>query len=375
MKYLKLPDLGEGLVEAEIVRWHVKPGDAVIVGQNLVSVETAKAIVVVPSPITGIIAAIFGKIGDILSVGSSLVEFKVGAKKELTVESDAGTIVGKIDKIESILEEDHFIIGGQAESQPGIRCSPAIRDLARRLNVDLRTVSGTGIQGQISAEDVEKAACKVNLFGSLSPLRGVRRAMAVNVTKAGASVVPVSIFDDADIHPWKSGEDPTMRLVRAIGAGVQKEPNLNASYDSSTMIFRVQNRIDLGIAVDTKDGLFVPVLRDITNRDLRDLRSGINSLRNDVKNRSIPVQEMIGPTITLTNFGTIAGRYGTPIILPPMVATIGAGSIRDAVIAYNGEIVIHKILPVSLTFDHRVLTGGEAARFLKALLEDLALPA
>lgn len=369
MKYFKLPDLGEGLQEAEVVEWHVKPGDTVAVDQVIVSVETAKAIVDVPSPQAGQIAALFGDVGDIIHIGEPLVEY-AGEDQE-----DTGTVVGKMTQAREEAEQDHFIIGNaQGSGQRGPLATPAIRALAKRLKVDLSQVEGTGKHGMITSQDVERAAQLVKDFGEATPLRGVRRAMAKNMEKAHREVVKVSINDDVDIHAWYPGADPTMRLVRAIAKACQKEPNLNAWYDGASMTMRVIDKVDLGIAVDTPDGLFVPVLRDITHRDLNDLREGLDRLRADVKARTIPPKEMTGATITLSNYGTIAGRYGNPVIVPPAVAIVGAGKIKEEVVAYNGQVVIHPIMPLALSFDHRAITGGEAARFLKALMDDLETP-
>ena len=367
MKYFKLPDLGEGLQEAEIVEWHVKPGDSVETDQIIVSVETAKAIVDVPSPQTGQIAARFGEEGDIVHIGEPLVEY-AGEEQE-----DTGTVVGKMSSAGDAAEKDQFIIGSaDSSSQHHPLATPAIRALAKRLNVDLGQVEGTGNHKMITAQDVERAAQMVKDFGEATPLRGVRRAMAKNMEKAHREVVKVTINDDVDIHRWYPGQDPTMRLVRAMARACEKEPNLNAWYDGNAMSMRILDKVDLGIAVDTPDGLFVPVLRDISHRDLEDLREGLNRLRADVKARTIPPREMTGATITLSNYGTIAGRYGNPVIVPPMVAILGAGKIKDEVVAFEGNAVIHPVMPLALSFDHRAITGGEAARFLKAVMDDLA---
>ena len=144
-------------------------------------------------------------------------------------------------------------------------------------------------------------------------------------------------------------------------------------FDGEQLSLRLLEQIDLGIAVDTEQGLFVPVLRNIGKRDLTDLRKGLNALRSAVKSRKIPPQEMQGATITLSNFGTLAGKYANPIVVPPQVTIVGAGGIRNEVVAHEGQAVIHPVLPLSLTFDHRAVTGGEAARFLKALMDDLKL--
>lgn len=370
MKYFKLPDLGEGLQESEIVEWHIKPGEAIKTDQLLVSVETAKAIVEVPSPQDGIIKTLFGKPGDILHVGEPLVEFE-GESQE-----DTGTVVGEMKSASETnsVADDHFIIGSAHQrSAPQKRCTPAVRALAKRLNVDLAMVSISGSNGLITAEDVEKAHQMTTEKGEQFILRGVQRVMANNMTKAHEQVVQVTIHDDVDIYRWPDGTDPTMRLVRAIKAACEVEPNLNAWYNGNEMTLRPLKKIDLGIAVDTPDGLFVPILRNISQRDADDVRDGLNNLRQAVKNRKIPPSELIGGSITLSNYGTIAGRYGNPVVVPPTVAIIGAGVIKEEVVAFEGQAAIHRVLPLSLSFDHRPLTGGEAGRFLKALMDDLAL--
>lgn len=366
MKYFKLPDLGEGLPEAEIVEWHIAPGDTVRTDQVIVSVETAKAIVEVPSPQDGVIETLFGKPGDIIHTGEPLVEF-AGEKQE-----DQGTVVGQMKQAGNTVQEDHFIIGSsRKQTSPGVKVTPAIRALAQRLNVDLNTLSPTGSHGLITAEDVEKAHNLQNSHGASEPLKGVRRAMALNMIKAHSEVPQVFICDDANVHLWKKKTDPTIRLIRAIGVACKAEPALNTWFNGDSLSRRVLNHVDLGIAVDTPDGLFVPVLRNITERNDEDLRNGLDQLRADVRARTIPPKELQGATITLSNFGTMAGRYANPIVVPPMAAIIGAGSVREEVIAYKGEAKVHPILPISLSFDHRAATGGEAARFLAALIGDL----
>ena len=369
MKYFRLPDLGEGLQEAEIVQWHVEVGDQVEVDQLLVSVETAKAIVDLPSPQAGQIAARFGEAGDLIHVGEPLLEY-AGEQQ-----ADTGTVVGEVAADAGAEGEDHFIIGSAHRRAQGARlATPAIRALAARLQVDLSAVTGTGRGGVIRADDVEKAARLRADHGDAVPLRGVRRAMAQNMARSHAEVVSVTLYEDVDIHAWPSHTDITMRLVRALAAACRAEPHLNAWFDSAAMTLRDIDQVDLGIAVDTPDGLFVPVLRNIARRDADDLRAGLERLRADVRARTIPPTEMTGATLTLSNFGTIAGRYGNPVIVPPQVAILGAGVIREEVRAVAGEPAVRRVMPLSLSFDHRVVTGGEAARFLQALMADLGQP-
>src|SRR5690606_27629722 len=205
-------------------------------------------------------------------------------------------------------------------------------------------------------------------------VRSVRRSMARNMARAHAEVVPVTLVEDADLHLWPSGQrDPMVRLARAIARACLAEPALNVAFDGVRMSLVRHQQVDLGVAVDTPDGLFVPVLRDVANRDAEDLRAGLDRLRADVLNRSIPPRELMGATITLSNYGTLFGRYASPVVVPPQVAIVGAGVIRDQVVAVDGQPVVHRILPLSLTVDHRAVTGGEAARFLEALVTDLQL--
>jgi pyruvate dehydrogenase E2 component (dihydrolipoamide acetyltransferase) len=195
--------------------------------------------------------------------------------------------------------------------------------------------------------------------------------MAHAMTKAHAEVVKVTLEDDACIHRWRATEDPTVRLIRAISYACEKEPGLNAWYDHSTLTRTVFDAVNLGMAVDTPDGLYVPVLDNVDTKRPKTLRSELNTLREQIKTRSIPKDRLTGATITLSNFGTIAGRYASPVVSPPQVAIIGAGRSRDAVLAVKGKPKVRRIMPISLSFDHRALTGGEAARFLRALIEDL----
>ena len=179
--------------------------------------------------------------------------------------------------------------------------------------------------------------------------------------------------DEADIDDWPKGEDVTIRLVRAIAAACKAEPALNAWYNSGTGERRLIARVDLGIAVDTEGGLIVPVLRNVAERSVSDLRAGLDRLRADAIARSIPPGELRGATITLSNFGMIGGRFANLVVVPPQVAIIGAGRIAQRAVAHQGQPAVRRVLPLSLTFDHRVVTGGEAARFLVALKSELEL--
>lgn len=346
-----LPDLGEGLVEAEIVEWHVGVGDRVVAGQPLVSVETDKSVVEVPSPRAGTVTGLHGEPGDIVTVGSPLVTLDEGGS------TDAGTVVGRVPE----------------EPTTG-RASPAVRALARRSGVDLDGLTGTGPGGVVTTADVE-AAVAGSGGGRTEPLRGVRRAMAANMARAHREVVPATVTDLADVGEWSSPEaDLTVRLVRAIGVAAAAAPVLNAGFLGPDHGLRMHDRVDVGVAVETDDGLFVPVLRDVAHRGPADLRAGLERLRADVAARSIPPEDLTAATITLSNFGMHGGLYAELVVVPPQVAIIGAGRLHDAVVARSGTPQVRRSLPLSLTFDHRVVTGVEATRFLTVLLDDLRSP-
>ncbi len=356
----RLPDLGEGLHEAEIVTWHVGVGDHVVADQPLVSVETDKAIVEVPSPRSGHISALHGDPGDVIAVGSSLVEFDTAEG------DDAGAIVG------TVLEAPEEKVADQPEVAGRVKAAPAVRRLAEALGVDLATVIATGVGGTVTERDIEAAAEREPT--KTQKLRGVRRAMLQNMTRAGREVVAATVTDEADIESWTAGGDPTVRLIRALAVGCKASPTLNAWFDAETETRTLHDHIDLGLAVETDDGLFAPVMRDVAQRDAADLRRGLESMKQDIESRSIPHAALVGQTITLSNFGMFGGRFAALVIVPPQVAILGAGRAEPRVVAVAGQAAVRRVLPLSLSFDHRVVTGVEATHFLNAVIEDLEQP-
>ncbi len=349
MSVFLLPDLGEGLVEAEIVEWHVVPGDHVVPGQPLASVETDKSVIEVPSPQAGTIAECHGQPGDIVAVGSPLVRFDEGGP------SDAGTVVGHVP-----------------ESPTRGLASPAVRALARRLGVDLDTVAGSGPDGVVTSTDVEAAVEPGSL--RVEPLRGVRRAMAAAMEVAQRSVVPATVHDVADVGAWSPGTDVMVRLLRATGVAATAVPALNVGYLGRERGRRFHRNVHVGVAVETEDGLFAPVLRDVDRRDPTDLRDELDRLRAAVSNRSVSPEQLRGATISLSDFGMHGGLFAELVVVPPQVAIVGAGRVHDAVVARSGVPAVRSTMPISLTFDHRVVTGVEAARFLGAFIADLQSP-
>jgi pyruvate dehydrogenase E2 component (dihydrolipoamide acetyltransferase) len=235
--------------------------------------------------------------------------------------------------------------------------------------------SGRGERTTLSAsgKPMRTTPPSIAATGQPEQLKGVRRNMARVMADAHAKVVPTTLADDADIHAWLPGNDITGRLIRAIVRACKAVPALNAWFDGENLTRTQHPHVDIGIAVDTDDGLFVPALRNADMLDAAGVRAAVNRLRTSVENRSIPPSELSGYTISLSNFGVFAGRYATPIVVPPCVAIVAAGKGRFQMTPVMGGFESHRVIPLSLTFDHRAATGGEAARFLKAMLDDLSL--
>jgi pyruvate dehydrogenase E2 component (dihydrolipoamide acetyltransferase) len=393
MSIFKLPDLGEGLPDAEIHEWFVKEGDTVTLDQPLVAMETAKAVVDVPSPQAGIIEKLFGKSGDVIPTGSPLVAFKEEHKAEEqkagAVKTDQGTVVGKLEESHEV-SEDNFIIGSSSSSSSNsgakiregrAKATPMVRQLAKKLQVDLNMLSGSGEHGLITREDVESAAKThaqdtssiKSLEEGYEPLRGSRRSMLQSMVQSHKEVVPVSLFDEVDIQAWGNEEDITARLIHAIVKGCQEEPALNAWFNSEASAKKTFNTINLGLAMDTEDGLFVPVIHHAETYNPSQLREIINEYKAAMRARTLKPEAFKGGTITLSNFGKFAGRYASPIIVPPMVAIVAVGRLYEApaLEKETNTIQMHRFLPLSLSFDHRAVTGGEATRFLGIVMQAL----
>ncbi|MFZ5843289.1 MAG: 2-oxo acid dehydrogenase subunit E2 [Pseudomonadota bacterium] len=447
-----LPDLGEGLPDATIVKWLVKEGDTVKVDQPIAEMETAKAVVEVPSPHNGVIAKLHGKAGDVIITHAPLVTFAgsgsaaaapAPARKE-EAPADAGTVVGAVQVGNTIVAETSDAVvkalakklgvdlnqvkgtgaggkitqadvkaaasGGTAKSVAlavapvatatnnplAFRASPAVRKLANELGVDLSRCNCSGPKGTITRDDVKAAssgapvtAAKAAATAAVTapaagarlptvtvqikpePVRGVRRAMAQAMTVSHQTVVPVTLMEDANISKWKKGEDSLARYIRALCVAAKAEPALNAWFDGANMERLLHANVNVGIAVDTPDGLYVPCVKEAQSKSMAELRADVEVLRKKIADKAIKPDDMSGATITLSNYGSIAGRYGTPIVTPPQVAILGCGRFRNELKMTERGIENQRMLPLSLSFDHRACTGGEGARFLAAVIADL----
>ena len=379
MKPFNLPDLGEGLAESEIVQWHVNIGDYVEVDQVVLTVETAKATVEVPAPYSGTIISRHGEAGDVIGIGSLLLEIEessaAASKPEpATKKSDAATVVGTVAHESHNINVDEFWVGSsqQESADHPLSAMPSARLLAQKLGVDLASISGSGPDGVILDSDVYNA-CDKQLPGT-EVLKGARRTMVGAMAESHHNIAAVTITEEASLADWQPEQDITCRLVQAIVDACQKEPALNAWFDAETMTRCLHHTVNIGIAVDSKHGLYVPVLRHADEFSSKGIRQWVDKTVAGIRERKIGREQLQHATITLSNFGAIAGIYATPVVTPPQVAIIGAGRIIEKVVLDKGEVKSVRIMPLSMTFDHRACTGGEAARFVKALVSHLQQP-
>lgn len=389
IREFKLPDVGEGITEAEIVRWLVREGDWVKEHQDIVEVETDKALVALPCPYAGRVVKLHGLPGDILQVGQPLAGIEEAAEPapaEEAQKKDRGTVVGELR------EEKGFL------SPQEVKATPAIRALAKDLKVDLTKVKGTGPEGRITRSDVELAAGKspseptgraeAGGLVEVVPLRGLRRTIAKRMAEASKRVADVTIWSDADITDLekvrakekKVAEERGIKLtylpfmLKAVIPALKAHPYLNATLDDERAEIILKKYYNIGIAVDTPDGLMVFVVKGADQKNILELAQEISTLAEKARERKIDLADLKGSTFTITNYGVIGASYGTPIINYPEVAILGMGKIEDRPVVRSGRIAIRKILPLSLVFDHRVIDGVEATRFLNDVIRHLEDP-
>lgn len=414
----KLPDLGEGIHEGEIVKWYVQIGDMIKEDDSLVDVETDKAAVTIPSPVSGKVVQLGGKVGDTVIVGEviAVIEESV-AKPEAAREIEA-----------------HATIKGPPPA------TPATRRLARELGVDLKLVTPTGPGGRITVEDVKRfaeepvevpteepvpvkpevadealvadrraeaeyaaEACATIPFLDLGPLpdfeqwgpverqplRSIRRKVAHKMVTSMTLVPHVAHMDEADVtlleefrlrerarREGEPGGHLTLLpfVIKAVTAGLRATPTFNASLDPFKEEVIYKNYYNIGIAVDTGKGLVVPVIHNTDRKSIMEISAAIEDLAKRARNATIEVAELQGGTFTITNVGPLGGTALIPAINYPEVAILGMGRVQEKPVVRDGEIVVRKMLPLTLSFDHRVADGADAARFVSEMVRELSDP-
>ncbi len=376
----KLPDLGEGITEGEIRCWLVHEGDMVTEHQPVAEIETDKAVVELPAPRAGRVARIAREEGAMAKVGEVLMIIAEPGESE-PVRPLSVSVVGTLP---------------EAEEAGAVLATPAVRRRARELGVRLEELGGSGPRGSITLDDVARAASPAKAaedrHGEVEriPLRGVRRTIARNLVKAHLATAFVTCMAEADVSDlWElrlreleALKEKGIHLtffpffIKAVQHALVAHPLLNAAVDEEREEIVVKKYCNIGVAVDTADGLMVPVVKDVARKSILDLALEIQRLGGRARERKITLEEMQGSTFTITDFGPFGGTYATPIINYPDVAILGCGRIADKPWVKDGQIVIRKVLPLSLTFDHRVTDGVDAAGFLTKVagyLEDPTL--
>ncbi len=394
----KFPDLGEGITEGEIKKWLVKEGDEVQQDQALAEVETDKAVVEMPSPVAGKVLHLYHREGDVVKVGEVLAvigqEGEAVAAPVAPAKRESVSVVGELPR-------EEITVSSQTAALP------AVRKLAKELGVDLNTVKGTGKEGRVTEEDVRAApkadskeapqeavkvrvAPRFDLYGFIEriPMKGVRRTTAKHMIESQTKTAAVTAMEQVDVTDLvalrervKKAAEETRGIkvtympfiVKAVVTALKAHPLLNASIDDETEEVLVKKYYNIGVAVAIEDGLIVPVVKGADQKGILDLADEVQKMAELAKQRKLDLADLKGGTFTITNYGVFGTTYGTPIINYPEVAILGVGRIFDAALIIEGQVRARKVLPLSLTFDHRALDGAEAARFvsdLKKLLEN-----
>ena len=375
-----LPDPGEGLTEAEVVAWLVAEGDTVALNQPLAEIETAKAVVEIPSPYAGVVVRLHAAAGGSVAVGSALVTFAVDGDDTDSAGGSARSHVAADD-------ETAQRAGSQGGAGPpaapapspaaGSVSTPAVRRLARDLGVEIGSVAGTGGGGRVTADDVRGAAGGSSVRGERVAVSAVGRAVAEILTRQ-AGIPQVTTFRTVDCSALETfreelGVSPLPVLAAALCRVVDAHPILNAAWDDDAMLMR--RDVHLGIAVDTEHGLMVPVVRDAGLRGIADLTAEIGRVAGVARSGTLAPGDTANATIGISNTGSYGSEAGTPILTPGSAVTVAIGVISARALVVGGEVVARPACTLSMTFDHRVLDGAAAGRALTDLVALLQDPA
>lgn len=430
MYKFKFADVGEGIHEGILYEWFVKEGDTVEEGQNLYSVETDKFNTEIPSPVAGVVSKIYYEAGSDINVGDLIVDIDDGsgasggqetpkstaetkpAREEKTAEkkavSEGASVVGSINVSDDIIESFHDAPKVSDKKEKSL-ATPVARNLAKQLNVDINEVSGTGPNGRVLKEDIiafsdaqkagtsaiktsvkatdektEQIAFEQSDLGEVERVKmsKMRQTIAGNMETSVYSIPhTASMYEfDADAL-WNLRKEINEELaqdglklsfmpfiIKALTIALKKHPGLNSELDAENKEIIVKHYYNIGMAVDTPFGLSVPVIKNADKLGLLDLQIKINDLAEQAREKKLPLDSMTGGTFTVTNYGAISGMFGTPVINYPEAAILGVGGIyKKAVFDENDQIVPKYVLPISISFDHRVVDGADVSRFANTL--------
>jgi pyruvate/2-oxoglutarate dehydrogenase complex dihydrolipoamide acyltransferase (E2) component len=393
-----LPDLGEGLTEAEVDRWLVKEGDVVAEDDPLVEVITDKATAEIPSPYAGVVNRIHVQPGQVVPVGTPLIT--IG-------EASNATASAAVVETEGLEARDLVGARGAAQERGGeIKAMPPVRKLARELGVDILAITGSGPGGRILREDVEAVANGNGVIGPpvpstpramtqsiasggrREPVRGVRRIIAQRMADAHRIVPQVTHVEECDVTELdatrklaneRAPDQPRLTympfIVKAVVTALRDYPALNASLDDAAGEIVFHDRFDIGIAVDTPAGLTVPVVRDADKKRLRKVAADIDRLAEAARSGTLTTEDLRDATFTISSPGPFGGLLATPIVFHPQSAILGVHRATDRAVVRDGQIVVRKVMNLSISFDHRILDGMTAAKFVLDVVRLLEHPA
>jgi 2-oxoisovalerate dehydrogenase E2 component (dihydrolipoyl transacylase) len=409
---VKLPDVGEGIAEAELVEWHVKVGDLVREDAPLGAVMTDKATVEIPSPVDGEVVWLAGKVGDVLAIGSDFVRLKVDAKTEASTETKPSRTADRSAPtpddasratLAPIAEPAVMAPRRQPTASPGATtdkplASPAVRLRAREAGIELRRVHGSGPAGRITHDDLdaylaqsagERETTRLETRTAVQDIRivGLRRHIAEKMSIASARIPHISYIEEIDVTALEDlraklnakGRKPKLTLLpflmRVMVHAIAEQPNLNALFDDESGIVHQHAAVHIGVATQTETGLMVPVVRHVDARNIWDCAAELARLAEAARAGTATREELIGSTITITSLGAMGGLATTPIINHPEVAIIGVNKIAIRPHWDGTAFVPRKMMNLSSSFDHRVIDGWDAAQFVQRIKTELETPA
>ncbi len=421
MRYVfKFPDIGEGLEEGKIIEWYVEKGQTIASGDALLKMETDKVVTDIPSPKSGVIAQRFGAEGETIKVGNALVE--------IDIEGDPASVVPEEIKqetpsVEAIDEKGFGVVGTMEVAGNGaylpssneattqiekvqtntkkVLATPVARAMAKERGIDINMVQGSGPAGRVTSKDIEKysphqgsnqpmlhkpSPIVNDQRQEVKPISQIRKTIAKNMLRSKQNTAHMSVMDEVEVSELVEARSKINAklegiklsylpfIIKAIAIALKKHPVLNAELDMEAERIIYKKYYNIGLAMDTEDGLVVPVIRDADKKSLVQLAQEIVSFADKAKTRKLTMDDMRDGTFTITSYGSIGGYFAVPVINYPQSAIFGVGRIADKPVIKDAAVVPGKVMPISMSVDHRIVDGGEVARFLNEVLDMLHEP-
>lgn len=419
MRYIfKFPDIGEGLEEGKIIEWYVEKGQSITSGDPLVKMETDKVVTDIPSPKSGIIAQRFGVPGETVKVGNALVEIDIEG-----VEGEQAQELAKAEPAkaaETIVEEKGFGVVGtievagdgsylpagtegmmqsevKSEKSRKVLATPVARAMAKELGIDINLINGTGPAGRVTSKDIEKfkhqpqtARTEIKqeqmADNEVVQITQIRKTIAKNMLRSKHNAAHMSVMDEIEVSrlvEFRAAINANLEgtklsflpfIIKAVAIALKKHPVLNAELDLENERIIYKKAINIGLAMDTDDGLVVPVIRNADQKSLVQLAKEIASLAEKARDRKLSLGDLKDGSFSITSYGSIGGYFAVPVINYPQSAILGVGRIADKPVIKDNAVVPGKVMPISMSVDHRIVDGGEVARFLNEVLAMLKEP-